>query len=98
MLLTLKKDGSFIYRWSHPIHKCVYTENEMLVFKNCYFDESWFSVSLDESTLTLSDPCIIEQMIEQSDDEIIQLRDDNDDFAKKAKMLPVTFVIKARKQ
>jgi len=39
----------------------------------------------------------IEQMIEQSDDEIIQSKDDNNDFAKKAKMLPVTFVIKARK-
>jgi hypothetical protein len=27
----------------------------MFVFKKCYFDESWYSVSLDESTLTLSD-------------------------------------------
>ncbi len=35
-------------------------------------------------------------MIEESDDEIIQLKKDSD-FAKKAKMLPVTFVIKARK-
>jgi len=40
---------------------------------------------------------VIEQMIEQSDDEIMQLRGDNSDFAKKAKMLPVTFVVKARK-
>lgn len=38
---------------------------------------------------------VIEQMIEESDDEIIQSR--NSDFAKKAKMLPVTFVFKARK-
>ncbi|MNP77209.1 hypothetical protein D3C76_1745850 [compost metagenome] len=82
----------------------------MLVFKKCYFDESWYSVSLDESTLTLSDRklstyvnalskagFVIEQMIEQSDDELMQSRDDKSDFAKKAKMLPVTFVIKARK-
>lgn len=68
----------------------------MLVFKKCYFDESWYSVTLDESTLTLADRklstyvnalskagFVIEEMIEQSDDEIIQLRDDNDDFAKK---------------
>ncbi|XEC97496.1 class I SAM-dependent methyltransferase [Paenibacillus tarimensis] len=105
----LKKDGVFIFSWSHPIHKCVVEENNTLVFKKCYFDESWYSVSLDESTLTLSDRklstyvntlakagFVIEQMIEQSDDEIIQSRGNNK-FAKKAKMLPVTFVIKARK-
>ncbi|WP_419884588.1 class I SAM-dependent methyltransferase [Paenibacillus sp. B-A-8] len=106
----LKKDGVFIFSWSHPIHKCVVAENDMLIFKKCYFDESWYSVTLDESTLTLSDRklstyvnalskagFVIEQMIEESDDEIIKSRDDNDDFAKKAMMLPVTFVIKARK-
>lgn len=89
----LKKDGVFIFSWSH-----------------LYFDESWCSVSLDEGVLTLSDRKLstyvnalakagfaIEQMIEQSDDEIMQSRDDNSDFAKKAKMLPVTFVVKARK-
>ena len=104
----LKKGGVFIFSWSHPIHKCVVAENNMLAFKKCYFDESWYSVSLDEGSLTLSDRklstyvnalakagFVIEQMIEQSDDEIMQ--DDSSDFAKKAKMLPVTFVIKARK-
>src|SRR5690554_3412556 len=29
----LKKDGVFIFSWSHPIHKCVVAENNMLVFK-----------------------------------------------------------------
>jgi SAM-dependent methyltransferase len=104
----LKKDGIFIFSWSHPIHKCVAAENNRLVFKKCYFDDSWYTVSLDESTLTLSDRklstyvnalakagFVIEQMVEESDDEIMQSRDS--DFAKKAKMLPVTFVIKARK-
>ena len=38
----------------------------------------------------------IDQLIEESDDEMIQLRGDNA-FAKKAKMLPVTFIIKERK-
>jgi hypothetical protein len=37
----------------------------------------------------------IEQLVEESDDEILQ--SSNGDFARKAKMLPVTFVIKARK-
>jgi ubiquinone/menaquinone biosynthesis C-methylase UbiE len=106
----LKKDGVFIFSWSHPIHKCVTLENNMLTFNKCYFDESWYSVSLGEGVLTLSDRklstyvnalakagFVIEQMIEQSDDEILQSWDDNSDFAKKAKMLPLTFVIKARK-
>lgn len=106
----LKKDGVFIFSWSHPIHKCVVAENNMLAFKKNYFDESWYSVSLDEGELTLSDRklstyvnalakagFVIEQMVEESDDEIIQSWSDNNDFAKKAKMLPVTFVVKARK-
>ncbi len=39
----------------------------------------------------------IEQMIEETDQEIIQLHDENNDLVKRAKMFPVTFVIKARK-
>lgn len=97
----LKKDGVFIFSWSHPIHTCVAGEDDKLVFKKCYFDESWYSVTLGESTLTLSDRklstyvnalakagFVIEQLIEESDDEIMQSR--NSDFANKAKMLPVT--------
>lgn len=104
----LKKDGMFIFSWSHPIHKCVVADNNMLAFKKCYFDESWYSVSLDGVELTLSDRklstyvnalakagFVIEELVEQSDEEIIQSR--NNEFAKKAAMLPVTFVIKARK-
>ncbi len=104
----LKKDGVFIFSWSHPIHKCVVSENDRLVFKKCYFDESWFSVALDEGALTLSDRKLstyvnalakagfgIEQMVEESDYDLIQSQDS--DFAKKAAMLPVTFVVKARK-
>ncbi len=106
----LKKDGVFIFSWSHPIHKCVAAEKDSLVFKKNYFDESWYSVSLDKGEITLSDRklstyvnalakagFVIEEMIEESDEEIIQSRGDNSDFAKKARMLPVTFVIKARK-
>jgi Methylase involved in ubiquinone/menaquinone biosynthesis len=105
----LKKNGVFIFSWSHPIHKCVVAENDRLVFKKCYFDESWYSVTLDESTLTLTDRklstyvnalakagFVIEQLVEESDDEMLQAR--NSDFARKAKMLPVTFVIKATKR
>ena len=104
----LKKDGVFIFSWSHPIHKCVAVENDVLVFKKCYFDESRYLLSLGEGMLTLSDyklstyvnalakaGLFIEAMIEESDGDII--KGDNSKFAEKAKMLPVTFVIKARK-
>lgn len=99
----------FIFSWSHPIHKCVASENDMLVFKKNYFDESWYSVSIDGGVLSLSDRklstyvnalakagFVIEQMIEQSDNELLKSNDSK--FAQKAKLLPVTFVIKARKR
>lgn len=106
----LKKGGIFILSWSHPIHKCVAMENDTLIFKKCYFDESWYSVTLGDAALSLSDRklstyvnalakagFIIEKMIEESDEELLSLQGENSDFAKKAKMLPSTFVIKARK-
>ena len=105
----LKKDGSFIFSWSHPIHKCVAYEEGLLTFKKCYFDESWYSVPLKDGMISLSDRKVstyinaltkagfmIEEMIEESDEDMIEA-DKESDFAKKAKMLPVTFVIKARK-
>jgi len=106
----LKKGGSFIFSWSHPIHKCVVAENSALIFQKCYFDESRYALSLGGETLTLSDyklstyinalaraGFVVEQMTEESDDEILQRCDTGNAFAQKAKMLPVTFVIKARK-
>lgn len=106
----LKKDGVFIFSWSHPIHKCVAAENGILAFEKCYFDESWYSVPLDGVQLSLSDRklstyvnalaktgFVIEEMIEESDEDMMALQGDND-FVKKAAMLPVTFVIKAKKR
>ncbi|WP_433944928.1 class I SAM-dependent methyltransferase [Paenibacillus sp. SN-8-1] len=106
----LKKDGLFIFSWSHPIHRCVASENDIFTIKKSYFDESWYPVAVDEGELLLADRklstyvnalakagFVIEQMIEQTDEEIMQSRADNSDMAKRAKMFPVTFVIKARK-
>lgn len=105
----LKEDGVFIFSWSHPIHKCVSVENEKMIFKKSYFDETWYSVTLGEGKLTLSDRklstyvnalakagFVIEQLVEEPDEEMLHSR--TSDFANKAKMLPVTFVIKARKR
>ncbi len=106
----LKKDGVFIFSWSHPIHRCVAEDNGRFVFNKSYFDEAWYPVAVDEGELLLADRklstyvnalakagFVIEQMIEQTDDEIIQSRDDNSEMTLRAKMFPVTFVIKARK-
>jgi SAM-dependent methyltransferase len=105
----LKKDGVFIFSWSHPIHKCVSVENDKLVFSNSYFDESWYSDSLAGKKIMLSNRKIstyinslskcgfaIEQLIEETDQDMIKTVEKNE-FANKAQMLPVTFVIKARK-
>ncbi len=104
----LKRDGIFIFSWSHPIHKCVAPEDDELVFKKNYYDESWYSVSLEGSMFSLADRKMstyinalakaglyIEELIEESDDKI--LSKSGSKFANKAKMMPVTFVIKARK-
>lgn len=108
----LKKDGVFIFSWSHPIHKCVTAENDKLVFRKSYFDESWFAVpaELCGGELTLSDRKLstyintlietgfsIERVVEETDEEILQSADPDSVFVKRAKMFPVTFVIKARK-
>jgi|GEM_PF-451216 len=104
----LKEGGSFIFSWSHPIHKCVSVENDALFFKKSYFDESWYALSLDGETISLSDRklstyinalskagFVIEKLVEESHEDLLQASDSR--FSKKAEMLPVTFVIKARK-
>lgn len=104
----LKPNGIFIFSWSHPIHKCVSVENDSLTFKKSYFDESWYSVALDNQVISLADRKMstyinalvragftIEEMVEESEEDLTQ--PSNSIFAKKAKMLPVTFVIKAKK-
>lgn len=105
----LKPGGSFIFSWSHPIHKCVAYDQDMLIFKKSYFDESWYSVNLQGGTYCLADRklstyinalakagFVIEELVEESDQEMIDVNKEST-YSKKAAMLPVTFVIKARK-
>ena len=106
----LKKGGVFIFSWSHQIHKCVAAENGTYVFRKSYFDESWYSDSLDGETFTLSNRMLstyvnslakagffIEQMIEKPDEKILQSCDANSESVKRVRMIPKVFVIKARK-
>lgn len=104
----LKNDGVFIFNWSHPIHKCVSFENNRLIFSNSYFDEDWYSADMGNKQIMLSNRklstyinaladngFVIEKLIEENDDDLVNAEET--EYSKKAKMIPVTFVIKARK-
>lgn len=108
----LKEGGIFIFSWSHPIHKCITKENHKYNFSKCYFDESLYTVPINfsQGELKLSDRklstyinaiakagFIIERMIEETDNDLLESCGYSSDFVNRAKMFPVTFVIKARK-
>ena len=106
----LKKDGTFIFSWSHPIHKCVTVEDDTLVFRKCYFDESWYSVPMDGGVFSLSDRkmstyinalakagFMIEEMLEDPYRGGLPPKYENSEKTEKWQMVPSVFVIKARK-
>ena len=104
----LKKGGTFVFGWSHPIHKCVSVENGKLIFSNSYFDEEWYCADMSNKKIMLSNRMlstyinaltdngfVIEKLVEATDRE--KAMASNNNFGKKALMLPTVFVIKARK-
>jgi len=106
----LKKDGIFIFSWKHPLHHCVAVEENKLIFEKNYFDENWFAYLLDDCDITLCNRkistyinalakagFIIEQMIEETDEATMTSTGELDNRTKKAKMLPLSFIFKARK-
>jgi SAM-dependent methyltransferase len=72
----LKKDGVFVFGWSHPIHKCVSVEDGKLAFSNSYFNEEWYCGDISDKE---------------------KARASDNDFGRKALMLPTVFAIKVRK-
>lgn len=105
---ALKDNGYFIFSWSHPIHKCVSLDHGQLIFRKNYFDEAPYEAKIDGETYSLADRklstyinslakagFIIESLIEESDEMMIESY--GKAFGEKAKMLPVAFVIKAKK-
>lgn len=50
----LKKDGTFVFGWSHPIHKCVSVEKGRLIFTNSYFNEEWYCADMSDKKIMLS--------------------------------------------
>lgn len=106
----LKKDGIFIFSWKHPISSCVAVENEELIFNKSYFDEEWQSLLVHDMEIKLRSRKIstyinalveagfvIERMVEQTSESTLQTNGILTDRAKKAKILPLSFVFKARK-
>lgn len=104
----LKKDGVFIFGWSHPIHKCVSVEDGRLVFSNSYFNEEWYQADMSSKEIMLSNRMLstyinaladngfmIEKLVEETDRE--KALSSNTDFGRKALMLPTVFVIRARR-
>lgn len=74
------------------------------------FDESWFSYQLDGFNITLCNRkistyinalakagFIIEEMVEETDKDTMMSTNNLNDRTKKAQMLPLSFVMKARK-
>lgn len=106
----LKKDGVFIFSWTHPFHKCMNLQGDTFVLEKSYFDDAWYPVPLEEGELLLCNRklstyvnalihagFVLERMVEETDEAFIKEQGDDSVFAKKAQMYPVTFVIKARK-
>lgn len=100
---------NYCVAWSIRDRKDV-IENDRLVFSKSYFDESYFTMPVDGDEIILCNRKIstyinalaeagfvIEQMIEQTDKETMESVDDFSNKTKKAKMLPISFCIKARK-
>lgn len=105
----LKKGGTFVFGWSHPIHKCVSIEEGKFIFSNSYFNEEWYCADMSDKKIMLSNRMLstyvntlansgfkIERLVEDTDRESAMAS--NNDFGRKALMMPTAFVIKARKE
>lgn len=105
----LKKGGTFLFSWSHPIHKCVQREGDRFVFQKSYFDGSWYTVPADfcGGELTLSDRTLsayinalagagfaVERLEEEPEEALLAGESEQ---AQRARPLPLTFALKARK-
>jgi SAM-dependent methyltransferase len=107
----LKNDGVLIFSWQHPLHGCVFVEDDKLIFKKSYFNEEYFTQQVHGCDMKLSIRKIstyinalseagflIEQMVEQTDKQTLDMTEDMTERSKKAQMLPLSFVFKARKR
>lgn len=100
---------NYCVAWSCDERKEVF-EDEKLVMTKSYYDESYFKMPVHDSEIVLCNRKIstyinalakvgfmVEQLVEESDDKSLNATGGVDPKTKKAKMLPISFCIKARK-
>lgn len=109
----LKKDGVFIFSWDHPLMHCVEGINDSMIFEGCYFDEDDFNYIQRGNPVTIKkrkmstyintlakSGFMVEELVEETDPEILS---GPAEFSSgyyspcKAKKLPLSFIIKAKK-
>jgi len=100
---------NYCIAWSCDERQDVFEEDKLVMTKS-YFDESYFKMPVHASEIVLCNRKIstyinalvkagfvIEQFVEESDTDSEEAADKNDPKTRKAKMLPISFCIKARK-
>ena len=100
---------NYCIAWSCKDRQVV-IEDDKLVMSKSYFDESYFTMPVHDSEIVLCNRKIstyinalakagfvVEQLVEESDDVTLNSTGDLDLKTRKAKMLPLSFCIKARK-
>ena len=100
---------NYCVAWSCEDRKDVF-EDDKLVMTKSYYDESYFKMPVHDSEIVLCNRKIstyinalakagfaIEQLIEEADEESLSATGEVDPKTRKAKMLPISFCIKARK-
>ena len=95
--------------WSCEERKDVFDDDRLVMTKS-YFDESYFKMPVHDSEIVLCNRKIstyinalakagfvIEQLVEETDQASLKAEGELDPKTRKAKMLPISFCIKARK-
>ena len=104
---VLKPNGTFQFSWSHPFHKCTSCQSGTFVIHKSYHDESWYSLQTSGGEVCMCDRTVssyinaligagfsVERMIEDAG----KIPEDGVSlFAEKARMIPITLAIQARK-
>lgn len=101
---------NYCIAWDTKERKVVLHDDKLEMTKS-YFDESYFKMPVHDSEIVLCNRKIstyinalakagfvIEQLLEESDQEALNAPEDAEPKMRKAKMLPLSFCIKARKQ
>ena len=100
---------NYCMKWSSDEGKEVLADDKLVMTKS-YFDESYFRIPVHDSEIILCNRKIstyinalakagfaIEQLVEESDNVTLNAKGDIDSKTRKAKMIPLSFCIKARK-